>query len=62
MPETKKVLFEKILVKTMPDKDGWYDTDKGNLYWFVEEQSWSCRDDRVSDEYPTYWLKKHINK
>ena len=40
-----------------PENNVWYDTDKGNLYWFIKEMEWSCRDDRISNEYPTYWYK-----
>ena len=54
-------LVTKISVKdTLPVKAGWYDTDGGNLYWFPTEKEWSCRDDRVSEEYPSWWLKPII--
>lgn len=47
----------KILVKEkQPDDFGWYDTDKGELFYWSSEQEWSCRDDRISSEYPSWWL------
>lgn len=44
-----------------PAKSGWYDTDKGNIYWFLGEEEWSCRDDRISNEYPDWWLEDLAN-
>ena len=38
-----------------PPKNGWYDTDKGKLYYFLDKDRWSSRDDRMSIEYPTLW-------
>ena len=40
-----------------PEKSGWYDTDKGNLYWFAGDFEWSCRNNRISNEYPKYWYE-----
>lgn len=42
----------------LPPQNGWYDTNKGNLYFFVVDQIWSCRDDKISDEYPVWWLNR----
>lgn len=33
-----------------------YYTSKGSLYWFPEEQQWSCNPERLSEEYPDWWL------
>jgi len=52
----KKVIQYKTK-EQQPDKSGWYDTDRGNIYWFYNAQEWSSRDDRISAEYPTYWYK-----
>ena len=41
-----------------PVKDGWYKTDHGELYWFNNHRVWSCRSDRVSDEWPKFWYEK----
>ena len=40
-----------------PEVSGWYGTDKGELYWFAVERVWSCRNDEISDEYPSLWYK-----
>jgi hypothetical protein len=56
-------LFNQKSVKEIPIKSGWYDTDKGKLYWFLDEGEngeWSCRDDRVSEEYPSVWYQKVV--
>ena len=51
-------LSKKIYCKqSNPEKSGWYDTNDGNIYWFKNNEQWSSRDDRVSEEYPTWWLK-----
>jgi hypothetical protein len=50
-------LVEQILTKVHPTKSGWYNTDKGKLFWFVDEKEWSCRDDRISEEYPIFWYR-----
>lgn len=51
-----KNLFQQVeCKKTAPISSGWYHTDKGLLFWFTKEQGWSCRDDRISSEYPEYW-------
>lgn len=49
---------QQITVLFPPDKSGWYDTDSGQLYWFLKERLWSCRSDHVSEEYPKYWYKE----
>ena len=55
----KSKIFEQIDCRAEnPTVSGWYDTDKGNLFWFADEKEWSCRDDRVSEEYPKFWYKK----
>lgn len=52
------MIVEQILTKEEnPEKAGWYDTDKGNLFWYALESTWSCRDDRCSAEYPTKWYR-----
>ena len=48
--------FETIHIQ--PKKEGWYNTDKGKLYWSSLWFSWSCRDDKISDEYPRYWYSE----
>ncbi len=50
--------------KENPPKWGWYNTDRGNLFWYESENNWSCNDERLSEEYPKYWYKQcsnHIN-
>lgn len=47
----------KILVKEQqPNTQDWFDTDRGELYYFIDKNVWSCRDDRISDEFPEWWL------
>lgn len=54
-----KGAFKQLCTDTNPpEENGWYFTSNGSLYWFNEEKMWSCRDDRVSDEYPQYWYKQ----
>lgn len=51
-------LFEQIRAgKVNPSRAGWYNTDKGLLFWYDDVKEWSCRDDRVSEEYPNFWYK-----
>jgi len=53
-------LFEQILTeKRNPNKSGWYDTDKGQLFYWADKKEWSCRDDRVSEEYPKVWYSPY---
>lgn len=44
--------------KSNPKQSGWYKTDKGDLFFFTNGNEWSCRDDRVSLEYPKWWLEE----
>ena len=41
-----------------PKESNWYPTDRGLLYYFVNKENWSCRDDRLSPEYPWLWYEK----
>lgn len=41
-----------------PSMSGWYATSKGRLYWFCQDNEWSCTDDHISSEYPEWWLEK----
>lgn len=53
--------FEQIeTTKQNPSERGWYDTDKGLLYFHknLYGSSWSCREDSVSLEYPRFWYKE----
>lgn len=50
-----KPLFQILVKDRKPLVSGWYHTDKGSLYFFREEGEFSCRDDRLSEEYPKYW-------
>lgn len=47
--------YNQISAKTKPTIQGWYNTDKGELFWFENEAEWSCREDKVSEEYPNVW-------
>lgn len=50
------MIVEQIKTKEkLPDESGWYDTDNGNLFFFFTEKQWSCRDDRISEEFPSLW-------
>ncbi len=56
-----EILYKEIpYPATKPEKKGWYGTDKGKLYWYESEACWSCRDDRLSEEYPTLFYKPII--
>jgi hypothetical protein len=51
-----KNLFQQINTKLeSPAMAGWYHTDKGHLFYFKSEETWSCRSDIVSDEFPRFW-------
>jgi hypothetical protein len=55
-------IFKQISCKqNTPKRSGWYNTDKGKLFWFVDKMEWSCRDDRISEEYPMVWYEKIEN-
>jgi len=58
--------FEQIETKKEnPLKSGWYNTDKGSLYFFYNLHGlngWSCRDDKLSLEYPKFWYKVVFEK
>jgi hypothetical protein len=41
-----------------PSMSGWYSTSKGKLYWWLQDNEWSCTDDHISSEYPEWWLEK----
>ncbi len=51
-------LYKQVSTKENPSLSGWYNTDKGKLFWFENETVWSCRDDRVSEEYPDVWYEE----
>jgi len=52
-------VYRKFFVTALlPYLNGWYDTDKGLLFYYVKENVWSCREDRISEEYPTVWYCK----
>lgn len=49
-----------------PSKPGWYNTNKGELFYdenlFASKNTnWSCRDDRLSEEYPSVWYEEILN-
>ncbi len=44
--------------ESQPIESGWYDTDKGILWWFNNERIWSCRSEYCSDEYPSVWYEE----
>lgn len=47
--------YRQVNSKENPIKSGWYNTDKGELYWFAGFEEWSSRNDRLSEEYPKFW-------
>ena len=53
---------QNIAANNDPSVSGCYNTDKGLLFWFEKEKQWSCRQDRVSEEYPLYWYELVIVK
>lgn len=54
-----KELFLRVdAKKESPIKFGSYDTDKGKLWWLPINKAWSCRNDRLSNEYPSVWYKE----
>ncbi len=56
-------LFEQHNVKEgNPPKTGFYNTDKGRLFWFNEGQSWSESPDFVSKESPVFWYSEHVSE
>jgi hypothetical protein len=56
-----KKSFNQIPTKeNTPQRDGWYHTSKGQLFWMHHENNWSCRDDQLSEEYPEFWYEEII--
>lgn len=53
-----RTFIQNKTIEKNPEKNGWYDTDKGKLYYFSDQERWSCRDDRMSIEYPTLWYEE----
>lgn len=51
-----EVVLKHLTKNIQPSQSGWYDTDNGELFFFFDENQWSCRDDRISEEYPKWWL------
>ncbi len=54
----KKVFHQHATKDHQPEKSGWYHTDKGKLYWSPLNFDWSCRSDRLSEEYPELWYEE----
>ena len=53
------ILFKQIKTKEQqPPKCEWHNTDKGLLFYWKEEEQWSCRDDKISEEHPTAWYEE----
>ena len=58
-PVIPEELYRIIFCKSKkPSMSGWYPTSKGKLYWFCQDNEWSCTDDHISSEYPEWWLEK----
>lgn len=52
------MLFTQIkTADRQPEKSRWFNTDRGNLYWFAEEKEWSCWSHEISYEYPSLWYE-----
>lgn len=47
--------FEQKYVSQLPDKDGYYNTNKGELFFHVTSQTWDIRQGQGSFEYPSMW-------
>lgn len=60
--EIEKLYLRIECKKENPKKWGWYNTDKGKLFWYDLENSWSCNDERLSEEYPKYWYKEYSDQ
>lgn len=52
-----ETIYRKIPVSIAPPTWGWYDTDKGKLFWYQMESAWSCNEHRLSEEYPKFWYQ-----
>ncbi len=50
-----KIFEQKIAKDESPSKEGYYNTNKGVLYWVADEKMWSPNAYIVSDEHPEYW-------
>lgn len=55
-------IFKQKKATIFPDKQGWYDTDKGKLFCFIPGKVWSCRDDRESEEHPNFWYEEQVDE
>ncbi len=47
-------------IRKSPRESGWYNTDKGELFWWSEDLIWSCRDNKKSEECPRFWYEEII--
>lgn len=54
----KNNTFKQFTSKKNPTRQGWYNTHKGQLYWFALQRQWSCSEDRISQEYPNIWYQQ----
>lgn len=59
-PHPMNLYRKHIANKQNPKAPGVYNTDKGELFWFEKEMVWSCRHDRISEEYPNYWYELFV--
>jgi hypothetical protein len=57
-----KIVRKIHVEKCLPNVEGWYDTNKDRLYWFKSKSAWSCREDRISEEYPMWWLDVNVDQ
>lgn len=42
-----------------PKTEGWYDTDKGSLYWHEKVQLWSSSEYNIVDRHPSTFYEKN---
>lgn len=54
----RKTFIQNKTSEINPPSTGWYDTDKGQLFWWASQTVWSCNNERVSEEYPKFWYEE----
>ncbi len=54
---SEKLMIQHKCSEHMPESEGAYATDKGDLFWWPEWGCFSSREDRPSNAYPTYWYE-----
>lgn len=64
----EEIIYKKISpIQKLPEQkdqelNSSFFTDKGKLYYWFYEKLWSCSEDKISEEYPNWWLEPQSEK